>query len=36
MAVDDPSAATNPVAFTADDYAGILRRALAGDPPAVS
>ncbi len=36
MAVDDPSAATNPVAFTADDYAAILRRALAGDPPAVS
>ena len=31
MAVADPSAATNPVAFTAADYAAILRRALAGD-----
>jgi alcohol dehydrogenase class IV len=35
MAVEDPSAATNPVAFTAGDYRAILRRALAGDPPAV-
>jgi alcohol dehydrogenase class IV len=33
MAVEDPSAATNPVAFTAADYEVILRRALAGDPP---
>jgi alcohol dehydrogenase class IV len=31
MAVEDPSAATNPIAFTADDYAAILRGALAGD-----
>jgi alcohol dehydrogenase class IV len=31
MAVEDPSAATNPVAFTAADYAAILQRALAGD-----
>jgi alcohol dehydrogenase class IV len=31
MAVEDPSAATNPVAFTADDYAHILARARAGD-----
>jgi alcohol dehydrogenase class IV len=31
MAVEDPSAGTNPIAFTAADYAAILRRALAGD-----
>ena len=35
MAVEDPSAATNPVAFTAGDYGAILQRALAGDPPAI-
>lgn len=35
MAVEDPSAATNPVAFTARDYAAILQRALAGEPPAI-
>ena len=35
MAVEDPSAATNPVAFTAGDYGAILRQALAGDPPAI-
>jgi hypothetical protein len=31
MAVEDPSAGTNPIAFTAADYAAILTRALAGD-----
>jgi alcohol dehydrogenase class IV len=31
MAVEDPSAGTNPIAFTAADYAAVLRRALAGD-----
>ena len=31
MAVEDPSAGTNPIAFTAADYAAILQRALAGD-----
>ncbi len=31
MAVDDPSAATNPIAFTSADYAAILERAVAGD-----
>jgi len=31
MAVEDPSAATNPVAFTAGDYVAILSAALAGD-----
>ena len=31
MAVEDPSAATNPIAFSAADYAAILERALAGD-----
>ena len=31
MAVEDPSAGTNPIPFTADDYAAILTRALAGD-----
>jgi alcohol dehydrogenase class IV len=31
MAVDDPSAATNPIAFTAADYGAILEKALAGD-----
>ena len=31
MAVEDPSAATNPVAFSADDYAAVLTRALAGE-----
>jgi len=31
MAVDDPSAATNPITFSATDYAAILERALAGD-----
>ena len=36
MAVEDPSAATNPVAFTAVDYAAILQRALAGEPPAIA
>ena len=35
MAVEDPSAATNPVAFTARDYGAILQQALAGDPPAM-
>jgi alcohol dehydrogenase class IV len=30
MAVEDPSAATNPVAFGVDDYAAVLTRALAG------
>ena len=32
MAVEDPSAGTNPIAFTADDYAVILRKAITGDP----
>lgn len=36
MAVEDPSAATNPVAFTAGDYGAILRQALAGDAPAIA
>ncbi|HXQ11621.1 MAG TPA: iron-containing alcohol dehydrogenase [Caulobacteraceae bacterium] len=31
MAVEDPSAATNPVAFTVDDYAAVLTQALAGE-----
>jgi alcohol dehydrogenase class IV len=31
MAVEDPSAATNPIAFTAPDYAAILSSALAGE-----
>ncbi len=31
MAVEDPSAATNPVAFTVGDYAAVLSRALAGE-----
>ncbi len=31
MATEDPSAATNPIQFTADAYAGILRRAIKGD-----
>ena len=31
MAVEDPSAATNPIAFTAADYAAILSSALAGE-----
>ncbi len=31
MAVADPSAATNPIAFTSADYAAILERAVAGD-----
>jgi alcohol dehydrogenase class IV len=31
MAVEDPSAGTNPIAFTAADYAAVLQRALAGD-----
>jgi alcohol dehydrogenase class IV len=33
MAVEDPSAGTNPIAFTAADYAAILQKALAGDLP---
>jgi len=35
MAVEDPPAATNPIAFSADDYAALFRRAVAGDlgPP---
>jgi alcohol dehydrogenase class IV len=33
MAVEDPSAETNPIAFSAADYAAILERALAGDLP---
>jgi alcohol dehydrogenase class IV len=36
MAVEDPSAATNPVVFTVGDYGAILRQALAGDPPAIA
>jgi hypothetical protein len=31
MAVEDPSAGTNPIAFSAIDYAAILQKALAGD-----
>jgi alcohol dehydrogenase class IV len=31
MAVEDPSAATNPIAFTKADYAAILEHALAGE-----
>jgi alcohol dehydrogenase class IV len=31
MAVEDPSAATNPVAFSVGDYAAVLERALAGE-----
>jgi alcohol dehydrogenase class IV len=31
MAVEDPSAATNPIPFTAADYAAILEKALTGD-----
>jgi hypothetical protein len=31
MAVEDPSAATNPIAFTAPDYATIISAALAGE-----
>ena len=31
MAVEDPSAATNPVPFTVDDYAAVLQQALAGE-----
>jgi hypothetical protein len=31
MAVEDPSAATNPVHLTIDDYAAVLKRALAGE-----
>jgi alcohol dehydrogenase class IV len=31
MAVEDPSAGTNPIAFTAAQYAAILEKALAGD-----
>ena len=33
MATEDPSAATNPVAFAQGDYARILEQALAGDLP---
>jgi alcohol dehydrogenase class IV len=35
MAVEDPSAGTNPIPFTAEQYAGLFRRAVAGDlaPP---
>jgi alcohol dehydrogenase class IV len=35
MAVEDPSAATNPIPFTAEQYAALFRRAVAGDlaPP---
>jgi len=35
MAVEDPTAATNPVAFSAEQYAALFRRAVAGDlgPP---
>jgi len=36
MAVRDPSAATNPIAFTVADYTAILERALAGQEPAIS
>jgi alcohol dehydrogenase class IV len=36
MAVEDPSAGTNPIPFTAADYAAIFRRALAGDLPAAA
>lgn len=35
MAVLDPSAATNPIVFTAAEYAAILERALAGEASAV-
>jgi alcohol dehydrogenase class IV len=31
MAVEDPSAATNPIPFTAEQYAALFRRAVAGD-----
>ena len=35
MAVEDPSAGTNPIPFTAEQYTGLFRRAVAGDlaPP---
>jgi len=35
MAIEDPSAGTNPVAFSAEQYAALFRRAVAGDlaPP---
>ncbi len=35
MAVSDPSASTNPIAFSAEQYAALFRRAVAGDlsPP---
>jgi alcohol dehydrogenase class IV len=35
MAVEDPSASTNPIPFTAEQYAALFRRAVAGDlsPP---
>ncbi len=31
MAVEDPSASTNPIPFTAEQYAALFRRAVAGD-----
>ena len=31
MAVEDPSAGTNPTVLTAAEYAQILRKSLAGD-----